>query len=166
MLTICIFHAYFSEDYRNVFTGGINYSHEVDYSTWSWIENLFILLGFQLPNVTAGLQSLSELTSEGIEEEVLKGKKELEKIQNYVQISVENKVPLIMENIKKTGKDGGYKVSPKWHKLCQCIDLAWGNKKSPVRLGSISSRERNTSSIEAILLTFSWCVTYTCTPLQ
>ncbi|XP_065214147.1 prominin-like protein isoform X2 [Planococcus citri] len=57
----------------------------------------------RLPNVTAGLQSLSELTAEGIEGEVLKGKKELEKIQAYVQQSVDNNVPLIMENIKKTG---------------------------------------------------------------
>ncbi|XKL60926.1 hypothetical protein PGB90_007983 [Kerria lacca] len=58
----------------------------------------------QLPNVTASLKNLSDLSAAGIENEVLKGKREFEKIQSYIQESVENTIPLIMGNINKTGK--------------------------------------------------------------
>lgn len=58
----------------------------------------------QLPNVTASIQNLSELTATGIEKEVMNGKTEFEKIQSNIQEAVGNYIPLIMRNINETGQ--------------------------------------------------------------
>ena len=58
----------------------------------------------QLPNVTASIQNLSDLSAAGIEKEVLNGKREFEKIKVNVQEAVDSGIPTIMGKIKATGE--------------------------------------------------------------
>lgn len=58
----------------------------------------------QLPNVTASIQNLSDLSAAGIEKEVVNGKREFEKIKMNVQQAVDGSIPTIMGKIKETGK--------------------------------------------------------------
>lgn len=57
----------------------------------------------QLPDVTASLQNVSELMKDDIEHEVLKGKREFEKIQVSIQNEVQSTIPQISDNIRRAG---------------------------------------------------------------
>ncbi len=65
------------------------------------------------------MKNLSDLSSAGIEKEVLKGKMEFDKIQSIVQESVENNIPLIMGNINKTGKKKLFVIIFAWVKYLE-----------------------------------------------
>ncbi|XP_075231383.1 prominin-like protein [Lycorma delicatula] len=57
----------------------------------------------QLPDVTASLQNVSALLENNIEYEVSKGHEEFEKVKTSIQQSVDRNIPLISQNIKRTG---------------------------------------------------------------
>lgn len=68
------------------------------------ITNLSIESNFtQLPDVTASLNNVSALVENDIENEVLKGSKEFEKVRSSIQQSVDSNIPYIAQNIKKAG---------------------------------------------------------------
>lgn len=69
---------------------------------FNYITKSFILL--QLPDVTATLQNVSSLMENDIENEVIKGRDEFEKVQTSIQKSVDTNIPIIRSNIKKAGK--------------------------------------------------------------
>ncbi|XP_050421602.1 prominin-like protein isoform X2 [Adelges cooleyi] len=68
------------------------------------IQDLSLEANFsQLPNVTASLKNISDLITDDIEEEVMKGQQQFEKVKTMIQNAVNDNIPAIKENIRKVG---------------------------------------------------------------
>ncbi|XP_001946597.2 prominin-like protein isoform X2 [Acyrthosiphon pisum] len=99
------------------------------------IQDLSLEANFsQLPNVTATLKNISDFITADIEEEVMKGQQQFEKVKTIIQNAVNDNIPEIKLNIRKVGnaiKENSVKVD----KVLDRVDTTIANSYSPTEQG-------------------------------
>lgn len=99
------------------------------------IQDLSLEANFsQLPNVSASLKNISDLITTDIEEEVMKGQQQFEKVKTMIQNAVNDNIPEIKQNIRKVGnaiKENCVKVD----KVLDRVDTTIANSYSPMQRG-------------------------------